>query len=272
MRSHTIPPDRLDGLPDVQVCGGGSISLPAVSALRGSLCFALLAVLAVGAVSAQTRKQPPRLAQKTLESWDAELTLIDRQLIEGNPKRAYRLATNLSREMVELVVSAPQVPRLLGVASVLRALAAHQLGDADEALWHWHVAHQVFPETHKLLLTVYGAAGEFLQANPPRNRGGKVGDTLLAVEGVTPPRKRRAPAPRFPLAKREAQPVSVTVQVIVGVDGRPRSPLLRDSEGELTLVWATLEALRRWEFDPAERDGVEVAVFYDLAVNFGRRR
>lgn len=201
-----------------------------------------------------------------LASFEERLRKTDELILDGRPKKAYATVTGLIEDMTNRIVGGTQVGQILGVATVLRAIAAHQLGRTDEAAWHWEVASQIFPGVAEFDLTVYEDAGLFMKSLATRERRPEEEEDY--PEGITPPRKKRAPKPVFPAAKRGIGQVSVVVEAIIGKDGRPRRPVIVDSKGELTLVCATLDALRRWEFKPAEKDGEPVAVFLHLEVNF----
>jgi protein TonB len=79
------------------------------------------------------------------------------------------------------------------------------------------------------------------------------------------PSKRYSPDPTYPpaaLARRLTGVVKVRAKV--GADGRVASVALYRSSGVRSLDEAALEAVRRWRFDPAKRDGRAVA--YEVVV------
>lgn len=208
----------------------------------------------------------PKRAMKIVQDFYSRLSKTDQLLKSGDSKKAYKEATLLLDRMVNSILSGPDVGRLLGLATVLRAMAAYELGRETEALWHWHVATQMFPEASEYQLTAYGDAGAFLAGHPmPEENPSKAPEPGADVK---PPRKKNAPHPKIPAAKKGAGRISVVVRVVIDEDGRVREPRIVESRGELTLVCTTLDALRRWEFRPAEKDGETVAVYFDLVVNF----
>ncbi|MEM7355459.1 MAG: energy transducer TonB, partial [Acidobacteriota bacterium] len=87
-------------------------------------------------------------------------------------------------------------------------------------------------------------------------------------EEVKRPRKKRAPQPMFPAAKRGQGHLSVVVSAIIDEEGRPTEPVIVEADGEFSLVCATLEALWKWEFEPATYKGEPVPVYYNLVTNF----
>jgi TonB family protein len=242
----------------------------------------LLAVLAlstgVWTSSAEARRSDREESERVLEIWSTKLDEIKSQLVRGKSQAAYKGSRKILREMTDLIIGGPGVGKLLGTATYYRAVAAVQLGREDEGVWYWHVAHEMLPSLADQDLSLFGDAGVFLSCRRPaaeeaggQEEGEKV--TLeedAGIEGVvSPPRKKRAPLPSFPAAKRlSGPPVEVVVQVVIDSNGRPREPRILEARGELTLVWAVLDKIRKWEFHPATRNGEPVAVYYRLTVNF----
>ncbi len=211
-------------------------------------------------------------AKPILEEFGRRLREVDALLAESESRRAYKKVSRVLDEMMDRFMSGPDVGRFLGVALVQRAVAAYQLGRTDEAIWHWYVARQILPEVAGLRMTAYGAAGTFLKTQSIRHAHGTLHWTPDSAEelegGGTPPRKIRAPMPEIPAAKQGLGRVSVELEAIIGENGRLREPLILDAKGELTLVCATLDTLRRWEFEPAEIKGEPAAMAYKLVVSF----
>lgn len=244
-----------------------------------SMLFLLLLLATASSAETPPRQLSPEDAEKELQDWRGQLAEINRLLIENKSQKAYGSASALLREMTNRLTSGASVGRFLGLATVLRAVAAYQLGREDEALWHWHVSTQLFPDLEISELSSYDEAGEFLKSHPLSDE--KPVDLSMGAEGqaasaeksapagdVQRPRKKTGRVPVPPFAKRGGQPVSVIVRVIIGKDGRIRAPTIIESRGELTLVCATLDALRKWEFEPALRDGEPVEVYYNLISRF----
>ncbi len=252
-------------------------ALVRITSLTAAVTLALSLAPTLDAQSPPQKASPGRIA-KILEDFDNRIREIDRLVQVEESKKAYKQVNRLRDEMINGFISGQSVSYYLGATTVLRALAAYQLGQEGEALWYWHVATQLFPDFLKQDMAAYGDAGRFLASHPlPEELESEdcgslaeadAEDACEEQEDVEPPRKKRSPRPDLPAAKRGSGRVSVIVQAVIGVDGRPRGPRILDSKGELTLVVASLDALRRWEFKPAERDGEPVEVYYNLAVNF----
>ncbi|MCH9650595.1 MAG: energy transducer TonB [Deltaproteobacteria bacterium] len=179
--------------------------------------------------------------------------------------------------MMDSIRSGEDTGMALAFAIVLRAVAAAQLGQESEAIWHWHVALQLFPDIDRLDLEPYGAAGALLRANPARGSqqhgesSPKKDEVVLDLEKgeIKPPKKIRTPNPRFPRAKYgEGKRVEISVQFIIDKSGTPHGPRIIESRGELTMVYSALETMRSWKFAPARQAGEPISVYYMMTVNY----
>jgi len=61
---------------------------------------------------------------------------------------------------------------------------------------------------------------------------------------------------------------TVRVRVLVGEDGRPQEVTIGKSSGESALDESAMDAVRRWRFEPAKRDGVPVRAWAIIPVEF----
>jgi len=99
--------------------------------------------------------------------------------------------------------------------------------------------------------------------------GGGIGGGVYRVGGgVLPPKVLYDPDPDYSDAARKAKyQGTVVLWVVVGADGRPHEISVRRSLG-MGLDEKAVEAVRRWKFDPAKKDGQAVAVQISIEVNF----
>lgn len=228
-------------------------------------CLALVA-----AVAAQVAPGEARAAEDTTERWREALREIGRQVAAEEFGAAEARALALGREMADGIVGGEGADLLLAMVTTYRALAVAGQGRGDEAIWYWQVAQQLFPRIAEIDLGQFGAVGRFLSMHPPRVPG----PSGTAEQGThpadfVPPQRLEAPLPEFPGGRAfRGLEVEVVVQVVIDAEGRPGEPLILAANGEPTLVWATLEALRRWRFRPAQRDGVAVPALYRLTARF----
>jgi TonB family protein len=94
---------------------------------------------------------------------------------------------------------------------------------------------------------------------------------LLLDSPMTPPELLTRSDPFFPPAARARSPLDgkVILQVIVDRDGSVQSPVvLRVPENGEDLVISALEAVSRWRYKPALKDGVPVPVYISLVIRF----
>lgn len=99
------------------------------------------------------------------------------------------------------------------------------------------------------------------EAPGPAGTGTEAGAPDLGMGAVdTQPVPVRHPQPTYPRrALRQGLSGEVVVRALVGTDGRPRQIEILRSSAHRELDDAALQAVRRWRFDPAMRDGQPVA-------------
>ncbi|HYE26377.1 MAG TPA: energy transducer TonB [Clostridia bacterium] len=100
-------------------------------------------------------------------------------------------------------------------------------------------------------------------------RGGGMGGGVFRVGGgVSAPRALDTPDPEYSEEARKAKyQGTVVLWLIVGPDGNPRDVKIARSLG-MGLDQKAIEAVRRWKFEPAMKDGKPVAVQINVEVNF----
>ncbi len=99
--------------------------------------------------------------------------------------------------------------------------------------------------------------------------GGGIGGGVYRVGGgVSAPRVIYAPDPEFSEEARKAKyQGTVVLWVVIGPDGRTHEIRVQRSLG-MGLDEKAIEAIQRWKFEPARRDGKPVAVQVNVEVNF----
>lgn len=100
-------------------------------------------------------------------------------------------------------------------------------------------------------------------------RGGGTGGGVFRVGGgVLPPREIFAPEPEYSEEARKAKYQGTCVlAVVVGPDGIPRDIRVQNTLG-MGLDEKAIEAVKKWRFEPAKKDGRPVAVLISVQVNF----
>ena len=145
-----------------------------------------------------------------------------------------------------------------------KALASAGLGNIDDALWYWCIAQQIEPQIANKDLSSFGAPGEFLKRHPIT-----VVDPATGA-GATAPKVLKQVIPTFPAgASRFALGGGdLVVQVIVDKNGTPTLPHIIHGLPAPSLSYIALEALKRWKFQAATRNGEPVASVFNLQVHY----
>lgn len=99
--------------------------------------------------------------------------------------------------------------------------------------------------------------------------GGGIGGGIYRVGGgVSAPRAIYSPDPDYSEEARRAKyQGTVVLWIVIGPDGRPRDAKVARSLG-MGLDEKALDAVRRWKFEPAMKDGRPVAVQVNVEMNF----
>jgi periplasmic protein TonB len=98
--------------------------------------------------------------------------------------------------------------------------------------------------------------------------GGSGGGVFRVAGGVSAPRAIYDPEPEYSEEARQAKyQGDVLLSVIVDRDGRTRDIHIARSLG-LGLDEKAMEAVRRWRFEPAMKNGQPVAVLVNIEVKF----
>jgi len=217
----------------------------------------LLLALVVLAAPARGRTAVEKMRDMLGESTDL--------LKAGKYAEALKLDEKVIHEMGEYYVSGSATTQFFTIAVVHKALALAGLGRNDEALWQWHTAISLYPAVERSDMTEYGPPGTFLAQHPPVSRP----EPIPPGAHVTPVKMTKHVEPRFPSQSVNARVEGpITVEVIIGLDGKPRSPRVIDTLGAPMLGYATAEAVRQWQFEPAVVDGKPIEVLYRLTVAY----
>lgn len=246
-----------------------------------SVSCVVLFLLGSSMAFAEVGKEPTRSssvqpAEKVLTTWTERLDDIESLILQGDVKQAGVNAEKLWRKMLGRTQTHEGMGDYLGRLFVLRAVAAAEQGLDQEALWHWQIGGQLFPEIAGSDLSVFGDAGQFLLDHSLDSKEESVGDegesTVSSQEakpsdrGIKRPRKIKAPRPRFPSGK--STPVNIVLASKIDTDGVVTQPQIVKATGDFAGVCAGLEAIRQWRFKPARANGVPIEVAYMLTANF----
>jgi len=105
---------------------------------------------------------------------------------------------------------------------------------------------------------------------PPTPEPTREGDLVPLGPDVKPPVKVAGDFAAYPKAARRGRlEGAVTVDMIVSERGEPTDVRVVESAGEI-LDAAVVDAVRRWRYTPAEKDGVKVRVHWTVRQQFQR--
>lgn len=101
-----------------------------------------------------------------------------------------------------------------------------------------------------------------------RGGGGVGGGVFRVGGGVSAPRAIYTPDPEYSEEARKArQQGTVVLWIVIDREGKPREARVVRSLG-MGLDERAIDAVRRWRFEPAQKDGRPVAVQVNVEVSF----
>lgn len=127
----------------------------------------------------------------------------------------------------------------------------------------------ITPETgeeHRVAGVEGGAAGG-IAGGVAGGVGHAPAAAVRAGTGITPPRKIKHVKPVYPTGALPARAQgAVLIEAIIGVDGKVQEARVLHSVPSFDQ--AALDAVRQWEYEPSQLNGVPVAVVITIVVNF----
>src|SRR5207247_1545334 len=127
----------------------------------------------------------------------------------------------------------------------------------------WYIAQQIHPPIARNEMVAFGAPGEFLKRHALSSAD------AIVPGGALPLRVLRQVMPKFPAgASRFGIAGDLVVQVIIDKNGLPTFPRIVRGLPAPTLSFVALEALKRWRFQPATRNGQPVSAPFGLQVHY----
>ena len=162
------------------------------------------------------------------------------------------------------------------------ALARVGLQQEADALWDYQMTAVLWPALRTVRLESYGPTGvrltEMLAEPSPmsepldaqRLRGAVRVGCSAAEQKIIPPRGMSKPEIEFPAAlSKVMKRGQVTIDLRLGTDGRLFSPTIHAGAAQNAIfLFAAMEGVREWRFEPAKFDGKPVTIYYSLTVNF----
>jgi len=217
-----------------------------------------------------------------LAAWKDRASLIEASVREGDYKHAESAANSLIRDMTRKITGGPDAGRILAMPLSLRALARVGLQREADALWDYQMTAVLWPALRNVRLEAYGPTGvrlkEMLAAPSPLSEPRGAKDFATPPESapaqtnqkITPPRAVSQREIQFPDAlSKVMKRGQVTIDLRIGEDGRLVSPTIHAGAAQNAIfLFAAMEGVRDWRFEPARLDGKPVPVYYSLTVNF----
>ncbi len=220
-----------------------------------SVVFVLSTLILLCAITAPAATLPAR-------NWEQAVAQNAALLQGGNFAASLATSERMLGEMIKYLGTGTAEDQTLATVLTHRALANAGLGNIDDALWYWYIAQEIYPPAAKSDLSSFGAAGEFLQRHPFSYAG------LPPEAGVVPARVLKQVAPTFPAGASRFGAGDLVVQIVINGQGRPTLPRIIHPLQAPALSLAALEALKRWQFQPARRNGEPVPAVVDLTVHY----
>lgn len=214
----------------------------------------------------------PGAAGRSLgDEWHDKMVRSTKALRAGDSARALKLSTSVVEDMVDSLGPGQEATLAFGTALTHRALALAGLGRSEEALWYWHIVLGLYPGFGRSDLGSFGEPGAFLLANPlhPETSPGDAAPEPFDPGGFVAPKEISRRAPKFPEGARGFRTTgTLVVSVTITEKGTVSSPRVLSPLPAPTLSYAALEAIRRWRYEPATRDGKPVPVRLNVTVTF----
>lgn len=235
--------------------------------IRRPLVFCGIALMLLAAHSgAQSGERTP---QDTLADWQQRLRSTSQLLDAADWAAAEEQSRALLGELVTQLKAGESSAALLAASVAQLALAEAGLGRMADAIWNWQLAQNLNPGFRERGVGSYGIASERLDQGSLRGWNqppvGRPVESLLDP-AVSPPKILHGPSIVFRASEEVLRefPRDLSVEVIVGVDGRAYHPVIRGSLINPAPVAVSLDVLREWRFEPATKNGVAVPVFLYL--------
>ncbi len=202
-------------------------------------------------------------AALSADKWRGDVNQSAAALRAGNYANSLKITDHVLSDMVDQLSAGGADDEMLATALTHKALASAGLGKIDDALWYWYIAQEIYPAAAKSDLSSFGVAGEFLKRHP-------FSISEPATHGkVTPARVVKQVLPKFPAgASRFGIAGDLVVQIIIDKNGQPTLPHIVRPLPAPTLSFIALEALRHWQFAPAESNGAPVPMPFALTVHY----
>ena len=208
---------------------------------------------------------------------EEELQALDVRLRAGKWKAGLKHAQRLTETVLRRTWYGKELRRILSELALYQAVAEANLDRRDDAIWHWHVAHNLVPAMRRHDLAPYGKAGKLLYEVPLRTLGevpaGFVVPQALPGSGrLAGPRQPKMPGTPTLLNNTGAAiegSGNFQAEVLIDERGRIQHPVVTSDHLHPIVIYASLEWLRQIPpFKPARFDGEPVDSLDRVTIRF----
>lgn len=210
-----------------------------------------------------------------IEGWQTELAEIDELLVKGEDRKAWKRASAFFEGAAKRPVEGESVEATLARGLLLKAVAAHRLGDEHAALFLWDSARAVYPQIEQFDLAPYGEAGRLFSTRPAPSRPtspSEIYDPAWDGKDLVKPKQVRGRQPNYPVGARGVGAGGrIVVDVVVDLEGRPHGPMVLHVEGLPVFVATLLDAMSTWRYRPGTVDGEVVEMRTRSVVSYSLR-
>lgn len=204
------------------------------------------------------------------DKWEWRANRAEKQLSKGEWAKADKAARSLGRDIIDGSRLGHQIEPLLSRVSAIRAVSFAMRGKSRLARWHWQLAQILTSKPPEIDLSLFDSRIAYLGDVKPRGPDERP-DAALGWEEAGKPEPQALKTP-MPIYSKSASRVGIqarmTVNVIIGEDGRLSGPYVYDKGDLAVFYYPILLALADWEFEPLVVDGHPVAFVYILTVRF----
>jgi TonB family protein len=224
-------------------------------------------LLALAALLLSTSAQAA--GNSVTRQWEKKAAETVASLEKGDYRAAMKTAEWVLDDMLDKMGPGEGSTRTFAIALMQKALASAGLGKQEDALWDWHIALSLHPALRRADLGKFGEAGKLLLANLEVPRGDLSRMETEPRPGMTLPKPIRQPRPQIPRgASQVPTHGKLILEVLITEEGKVTAPMIVQPLPAPTLSYAALQALRRWEFEPATIDGKPVGVIFSSEFSY----
>lgn len=214
-----------------------------------------------------------RLDGGAIEAWHLAVANAEKLARAGDYEKAETAATRVIDEIRAVPPGSGILGQVLGLAHLVRALAAAHREDNDLAAWEHGLARAFYPPVERLDLTPYGLIGQRLQggaaadaaavaaAVPSDSDGVVIDDPKTLISHQLPKTRPVAPGPG-------CHQIESRVRWVIGVDGTVSAPRITSPESDPVSAEGIFALVAAHRFAPprcgAEPCSVDTELHYFL--------